>query len=658
MLKKITIKVKLLAAFIAIAVIAGVIGLVGYRGMSNIMTAQDELASVRLPSVVALQEMNKEMISVAVGERGLINRRMMDEDVRKAQYDFIDTAHFHLQKAWAIYEPLPQSEEEALKWKEFVPEFQMWLKLSQKVVELSKRKDSLMNLGLQAEDFRIKALDDSVFKAFTTARPQFLKVETLLDNLVKINLDIADQLDITSDNNAQSARNLLFIFLIIGVIFAVLMGYVLATYIQSINHSIIKTVGKLIQSAVKGELANRGNPNDINFEFAGIITQINELLDALVKPLNVTTEYVNAIAKGDIPEKIKDQYYGDFDIIKTSLNTLIDSFNEIVEKAKLVAEGDLSVELKMRSENDELIGALTNMVKSVSEIVQQVKVSAEGIADAGAEMSSNAQQVSQGATEQASAAEEVSSSMEEMSSNIQQNTENSQQTEKISLGAAQEMEKVREASMQSLKSIKEIANKITIIGDIAFQTNILALNAAVEAARAGEHGRGFAVVAAEVRKLAERSKIAAEEINILSQSSVEATERSEKQIQIIIPDVEKTARLLQEITAASMEQSSGASQINNAISQLNQITQQNAAAAEEMATSSEELSAQADKLKELVSFFKIENEKTKKTSFVNKSTQHAKVEYKSTRTQHANENNKGTVIDLKHRDNDPRFDHY
>jgi methyl-accepting chemotaxis protein len=240
--------------------------------------------------------------------------------------------------------------------------------------------------------------------------------------------------------------------------------------------------------------------------------------------------------------------------------------------------------------------------------VTQVQGSTENIADASNQMSSNSQQVSQGASEQASAAEEISSSMEEMASNIQQNTDNAQQTERIAAKAAEDILIGSQNVNTTVVSMKKIAEKVSIIGDIAFQTNILALNAAVEAARAGEHGKGFAVVAAEVRKLAERSHIAAGEIDELTRSSVEIADKSGKLLESIVPDIQRTAKLVQEITAASIEQNSGANQINNAINQLNKVTQQNAAASEEMATSSEELSSQADNLKDLMSFFKLSNQ--------------------------------------------------
>ena len=300
-------------------------------------------------------------------------------------------------------------------------------------------------------------------------------------------------------------------------------------------------------------------------------------------------------------------------LIMTISRSITKSLNKGVELAESIANGDLSktIDINQKDEVGQLAEALNRMVIKIKEIVGDVMRAAEGIASASQQMSANSQQVSQGASEQASSAEEVSSSMEEMSSNIQQNTDNSQQTEKISAKAAIDILEGSKNVNITVESMKNIAEKVSLIGDIASQTNILALNAAVEAARAGEHGKGFAVVAAEVRKLAERSQKAATEINEVSKDSVEIAEKSGELLNAIVPDIQKTSKLVEEITAASLEQNSGADQINNAINQLNQVTQQNAAAAEQMATSSEELSSQADQLRQMMAFFNIGDNKNK-----------------------------------------------
>jgi methyl-accepting chemotaxis protein len=291
--------------------------------------------------------------------------------------------------------------------------------------------------------------------------------------------------------------------------------------------------------------------------------------------------------------------------------------NKGVAFAEEVANGNLTIEVdkKLLDQKDEighLARSLQQMATQLREIIGDILNGADNIASASQEMSGTSQQMSQGASEQASSAEEVSSSMEEMVANIQQNTDNAMETEKIAIQATNGIRKGAESTDIAGKSMKEIAKKVSIIGDIAYQTNMLALNAAVEAARAGEHGKGFAVVAEEVRKLAERSQIAAEEIDELTENGVRISDEATQQLAAIVPEIEKTARLVQEIAAASMEQNAGADQINNAIQQLNQVIQQNAAASEEMASSSEELSGQAEQMKEVVSFFNIENNRNKK----------------------------------------------
>jgi len=304
---------------------------------------------------------------------------------------------------------------------------------------------------------------------------------------------------------------------------------------------------------------------------------------------------------------------------------IINPINKGVKFAQEISKGNLEadVDVDQKDEIGILAKALRDMANKLKDIVGNIRAGADNIAAASQQMSSSSQEMSQGSSEQASSAEEVSSSMEEMTSNIQQNTDNAQQTEKISLNAAESIKKGNDAAQNSVESMREIADKISIINDISFQTNILALNAAVEAARAGEHGKGFAVVAAEVRKLAERSAEAAREIDEKSKSGVEISEEAGRQLAEIVPEIEKTSKLVQEITAASNEMNSGSDQVNSAIQQLNQVTQQNAASSEELATSAEELSSQADQLKQIVSFFRVGEESAQGTTQQFQFTSHA-----------------------------------
>jgi len=272
-----------------------------------------------------------------------------------------------------------------------------------------------------------------------------------------------------------------------------------------------------------------------------------------------------------------------------------------------IAGGDLTQELAIQRSDEvgQLVDSLRYMQGKLTEVVGTVKGASENFTSVSRQMSSSAEEISSGATEQASSVEEVSSSMEQMSSNITQNADNAAETEKIALQASKDAEESGTAVIEAVEAMNQIAEKITIIEEIARQTNMLSLNASIEAARAGEHGKGFAVVASEVGKLAARSKDAAGEISVLSTSTATVAEKARGKLEQLLPNIRRTAELVQEITASSREQSGGTEQINSAIVQLDQIIQHNASASEEMASISDELSGQARGLESSISFFTI-----------------------------------------------------
>ncbi|MBF0117215.1 MAG: PAS domain-containing protein [Desulfobacterales bacterium] len=410
---------------------------------------------------------------------------------------------------------------------------------------------------------------------------------------------------------------------------------------------ITKNLTGLTNSILEGKLNERAKEEQFEGNYRQIVEGINKILCAIITPLKTTAMFVESISKGDIPEKIQGDYKGEFKDIISNLNLLIDSMNQvifaaeslangditvtitprsdkdtlminlnllinsmkqIVQTAQSLANGDLTVTITPRSDKDILMLSLDTMLKDFNQIIGNVLSIAEQVSSGSQTLSSTAQELSGSTNTQASSTEEIAASMEEMNANIEQNASNAKTTENIAINASEEAVKGGDAVNKTVTAMKEIADKISIISEITRQTNMLALNAAIEAARAGEHGKGFAVVADAVRKLAERSQAAATSINELSNSSIKIAEEAGSMLQKIVPNIRKTAELVQEISAASNEQKTGGIQVNKAIQQLDQIVQQNAAVAEEMSSTAEELSAQAEYLKDAVSFFKIVKE--------------------------------------------------
>ncbi len=279
-----------------------------------------------------------------------------------------------------------------------------------------------------------------------------------------------------------------------------------------------------------------------------------------------------------------------------------------VDVVSRIAAGDLTATVETKpGDTGSMLAAIKTMVEKLSQIIGEVRSNADALTSASEQISATAQSMSQGTSEQAASVEETSASMEQMSASIAQNTENAKVTDGMASKAAREADEGGQAVRDTVSAMKTIADKISIVDDIAYQTNLLALNAAIEAARAGEHGKGFAVVAAEVRKLAERSQVAAQEISEVAKSSVSLAERAGALLDQMVPSIAKTSDLVQEIAAASEEQTSGVGQINTAMNQLSEITQQSASSAEELAATAEEMSGQAEQLQQLMDFFKVTN---------------------------------------------------
>jgi methyl-accepting chemotaxis protein len=573
---RLTIKLKLALSFGVVILLAGVMAVLGINSLASLDGTLEHIVSGPVQRLQLAQSMYSDLLLQVRAEKNLL---LADSPQQVASYESEEqTESQRLRGHREKYLTLATTEGKE-KLALFDNAYQQLLAVQQKVRELASRG--------QADQARTTSL--------TEERPFTQESLKQLEEMVRTNVGIMEERRVEAANQYGSARTWL-----IGIVaFSLLAAAGMASWISlGVSRGLARLM-VLTNAVAVGDLGQ-----NVVVHSNDEIKDLVEAMNRMTVNLRATAQLADAIAAGDLSRDVR--RLSDKDELGIALERMVVNLRAAADIAEHLADGNLTIEAKRQSDKDVLGAAQERMLKRLRGVVADALSAADNVSSGSQELSASAGQLSQGASEQASAGEEASASMEQMASNIKQNADNAGQTEKIARQAAKDAEASGQAVGSAVTAMQTIAEKITIVQEIARQTDLLALNAAVEAARAGEHGRGFAVVASEVRKLAERSQAAAAEIGTVSSQTVKAALSASEMLHRLVPDIQKTAELVTEISAACREQDIGAEQVNTAIQQLDKVTQQNASASEQMSATSEELAAQAEQLQASIGYFQIE----------------------------------------------------